>query len=256
MFSATTGRVASMTGRERSDSTVAPGGVGDRASRSRVSSGRRGPAARVGQTSGMTDPDVEVLRTAATRLETLATRTTGGTWRAGGLLASRPEVVATLPDGSTQHVAEARAGTAEWIRTLSPALAAPLAAWLRAAASAPVDPHALAVARLLNGGEPTGTDRVAALYDAFNARDVDAGTAHLAADVGWPDAWHGGRLLGIDAVRAYWLRQWEVIDPEVRPRRVRELPDGRVEVLVEQVVRDRDGDLLSRAVVLHTYTFS
>jgi hypothetical protein len=39
------------------------------------------------------------------------------------------------------------------------------------------------------------------------------------------------------------------------PRRVRELPDGRVEVLVEQVVRDREGDLLSRAVVLHTYSF-
>src|SRR3954454_6588224 len=137
MFSATTGRVASMTGRERSDSTVAPGGVGDRASRSRVSSGRRGPAARVGQTSGMTDPDVEVLRTAATRLEALAARTTGGTWRAAGLLASRPEVVAVLPDGSTEHVAEARGGTAEWIRARRPGVAGPPAGWRRAPAGAP-----------------------------------------------------------------------------------------------------------------------
>jgi hypothetical protein len=97
------------------------------------------------------DPDADVLLAAATRLETLAARTTGGTWTAGGLLASRPEVIAVLPDGSTQHVAEARSGTAEWIRTLSPALAAPLAAWLRAASRAPVDPHALAVARALLG---------------------------------------------------------------------------------------------------------
>jgi hypothetical protein len=95
------------------------------------------------------DPDVEVLLAAAARLEALAARTTPGTWTAGGLLASRPEVVAVLPDGSTEHVAEARAGTAEWIRTLAPALAAPLVAWLRAAAVTPVDPHALAVARLL-----------------------------------------------------------------------------------------------------------
>jgi hypothetical protein len=203
----------------------------------------------------MDDPDVEVLHTAAARLEALAARTTGGSWRAAGLLASRPEVVAVLPDGSTQHVAEARAGTAEWIRTLSPALAGPLAAWLRAAAAAPVDPHALAVARLLAGAVPPGADRIAALYDAFNARDVDAVTAHFAPDVDWPDAWRGGRVLGIDAVRAYWLGQWQVIEPEVHPRRVRELPDGRVEVLVQQVVRDRDGDLLSEAVVLHTYTF-
>ena len=93
------------------------------------------------------------------------------------------------------------------------------------------------------------------LYDAFNARDVDAVLAHVAPDVDWPDAWRGGRVIGREAVRAYWLAQWEVTDPEVRPLRVRELPDGRVEVLVGQRVRDRDGDLLAEASVLHTYTF-
>jgi hypothetical protein len=99
-------------------------------------------------------------------------------------------------------------------------------------------------------------DRVTALYDAFNARDIDAVTAQFAPDVNWPNAWEGGRVVGRAAVRDYWLRQWEVIDPDVQPRRVRELADGRVEVLVHQVVRDRDGDLLGEAVVLHTYTFS
>ena len=61
--------------------------------------------------------------------------------------------------------------------------------------------------------------------------------------------------MGHAAVRDYWLRQWEVIDPAVHPRLLRQLPDDRVEVLVDQVIRDRDGDLLSEAVVLHTYTF-
>ncbi|WP_369138579.1 nuclear transport factor 2 family protein [Modestobacter versicolor] len=99
-------------------------------------------------------------------------------------------------------------------------------------------------------------DRVAPLYDAFNARDIDAVVACFAPDVDWPDAMHGGRVLGADAVRAYWLDQWEVVDWHVVPRRVRELPDGRVEVLVEQTVRDRDGDLLSHAAVLHTHTYT
>jgi hypothetical protein len=72
--------------------------------------------------------------------------------------------------------------------------------------------------------------------------------------VDWPDAMSGGRVLGADAVRAHWLGQWEVVDLQADPRRVRELPDGRVEVLVEQLVRDTDGDLLSHAFVLHTYT--
>jgi hypothetical protein len=93
------------------------------------------------------DP-ADLLRTAAQRLEALAARTTPGDWRAGGLLASRPEVVAHLPDGGTEHVAEARACTGAWITAVSPALAAPLATWLRAAADTdPVDPAAADVAR-------------------------------------------------------------------------------------------------------------
>ncbi len=92
----------------------------------------------------------DLLRTAADRLDALAARTTPGDWRTGGLLATRPEVVAHSADGSTEHVAEARAGTGAWIAALSPALAAPLAAWLRSAAGQdPVDPAAGAFARAL-----------------------------------------------------------------------------------------------------------
>ncbi|NEK58706.1 nuclear transport factor 2 family protein [Geodermatophilus sabuli] len=99
-------------------------------------------------------------------------------------------------------------------------------------------------------------DGIAALYDAFNARDIDAVLARFAPDVDWPNAWEGDRVVGHAAVRDYWLRQWDVIHPEVHPQRIRALPDGRVEVLVHQVVRDHDGDLLADTEVLHTYTFS
>ncbi|TKJ28376.1 hypothetical protein [Blastococcus sp. CCUG 61487] len=92
--------------------------------------------------------DADLLREAADRLERLAARTTGGDWRLGGLLASRPEVIAHGPDGGTEHVAEARAGTGAWITALSPAVAAPLVAWLRSATEDP-DPAAVALARVL-----------------------------------------------------------------------------------------------------------
>lgn len=104
----------------------------------------RFPTARTGA------GDARLLREAADRLDELARRTTSGDWRVSGLLASRPEVVASFPGGGEQHVAEARSGTAAWIAALSPALAGPLAAWLRAvAAVGPVGPSAVAVARLL-----------------------------------------------------------------------------------------------------------
>ena len=98
----------------------------------------------------MDDGARELLHAAADRLDALAARTPGGTWRTAGLLASRPEVVAHLPGGGTEHVAEARARTAGWIVAVSPAVAAPLAAWLRATADEPeVNREALAVARVL-----------------------------------------------------------------------------------------------------------
>jgi hypothetical protein len=95
---------------------------------------------------------------------------------------------------------------------------------------------------------------IAELYEAFDARDIDRVTARFAAGVDWPNAWEGGRVVGRAAVRDYWLRQWEVLDPQVHPRLIRQLPDGRYEVLVDQVIRDRGGALLSEAVVVHTYT--
>jgi hypothetical protein len=103
----------------------------------------------------VTPEDVHTLRAAADRLEQVAARTTPGDWRGGGLLASRPEVIAYAADGGTEHVAEARAGTAAWITALSPAVAGPLAGWLRSAADAGApDRSAIAVARVLLGRLP------------------------------------------------------------------------------------------------------
>ena len=98
----------------------------------------------------MTSSDREALLAAAERLESLAARTTAGDWRTGGLLASRPEIVAHSPEGGTEHVAEARARTAAWITALSPVIAGPLVSWLRAAAGGdPVDPAAVPLAHAL-----------------------------------------------------------------------------------------------------------
>jgi hypothetical protein len=93
--------------------------------------------------------ETSLARTAADRLEHLAALTTPGDWRLGGLLATRPEVVAHRPDGSTEHVAEARAGSAAWITALSPAVAGPLAALLRAAADGAPAQAAEDLARVL-----------------------------------------------------------------------------------------------------------
>ncbi len=91
------------------------------------------------------------------------------------------------------------------------------------------------------------------MYDGFNARDIDAVLAAMAEDVDWPNGWEGGRLLGHDAVRDYWTRQWSAIDPHVEPVEIGPRSDGRLEVTVHQLVRDLDGKVLADGTVRHVY---
>ena len=93
------------------------------------------------------------------------------------------------------------------------------------------------------------------LYEAFNARDVDTCLAAMTPDVDWANGWEGGRVVGRDAVRDYWQRQWAAIDSSAEPTAVTERPDGAVEVSVHLVARDKEGKLLSDAHGRHVYDF-
>jgi ketosteroid isomerase-like protein len=92
-------------------------------------------------------------------------------------------------------------------------------------------------------------------YAAFNARDADGLLALMTPDVEWPNGWEGGRVVGRDAVRAYWTRQWAAIDPNVEPVAFAPTADGMA-VEVRQVVRDLDGTLLSDDLVRHVYVIT
>jgi ketosteroid isomerase-like protein len=93
-------------------------------------------------------------------------------------------------------------------------------------------------------------------YRAFNARDVDAVIEQMHPDVDWPNAWEGGRVVGRDAVRAYWARQFEQISGQVEPESFTHEPDGAVTVGVHQVVHDaKSGDLLSDSRLRHRCWF-
>jgi ketosteroid isomerase-like protein len=100
------------------------------------------------------------------------------------------------------------------------------------------------------------TDRLAefqTLYEAFNRRDAERVLSMMGDEVNWPNAWKGGRLVGHEAVRGYWRAQWAEIDPHVEPISVTERPDGSLAVTVRQIVRSRDGEVLSDGRVVHVY---
>ena len=96
-------------------------------------------------------------------------------------------------------------------------------------------------------------DLLQSVYDAFNERDLDFLLLLLHPDVDWPNAAEGGRIRGHQAVREYWTRQWDVIDPIVKPQSFVALPDGRIVVHVHQIIRDLDGKVILDRTVQHIY---
>jgi ketosteroid isomerase-like protein len=98
-------------------------------------------------------------------------------------------------------------------------------------------------------------EQLRALYEAFNDRDVDRCLAAMTPDVDWANGWEGGRVVGRDAVRDYWQRQWAEINSTAEPTAVTERPDGTIEVAVHLVARDKTGKVLNDAEGRHVYEF-
>jgi ketosteroid isomerase-like protein len=79
------------------------------------------------------------------------------------------------------------------------------------------------------------------IYDRFNARDIEGVLTVLTDDVAWANAMDGGHVHGREAVRAYWTRQWTMVDPHVEPVSFHRIQDGAIIAEVRQSVRDLEG---------------
>lgn len=104
-----------------------------------------------------------------------------------------------------------------------------------------------------NDVPPEIAQLISMAYAHFNARFIDAALSTMTPDVSWANGMEGGQVHGHDAVRAYWTRQFAIIQPHVEPVALTLLDDGRVAVEVHQVVRTLDGEVRSDRMVRHIY---
>ena len=95
-----------------------------------------------------------------------------------------------------------------------------------------------------------------AAYEDFNARRLDAVLARLHPEVEWANGMEGGHVYGREGVRAYWTRQWTMLDPIVKPTAITANESGGLTVEVHQVVRDLQGKMLADRIVHHAYQFA
>ena len=92
------------------------------------------------------------------------------------------------------------------------------------------------------------------LYSLFNARDIEGVFELLEPEVIWANGMDGGHVHGYDEIRAYWTRQWSMIDARVDPMQIAIQSSGRIIVHAHQVVRDKQGKILSDETVEHLFT--
>ena len=90
-------------------------------------------------------------------------------------------------------------------------------------------------------------------YEAFNGRNIDAALKLMSENVSWPKASEGGSVVGKDAIRAYWTRQWSEFDPCVKPLEIVDRGSLGADVKVHQVVKSLKGEVLSDSEVFHTF---
>lgn len=72
-------------------------------------------------------------------------------------------------------------------------------------------------------------------------------------EVKWARAWEGDYAHGPKDVREYWERQWKEIDAIVEPVGFRTKEDGRLEVEVDQLVKDLEGNIVFDGKVTHVH---
>jgi hypothetical protein len=97
---------------------------------------------------------------------------------------------------------------------------------------------------------------ISQVYSAFNQRDIDATLVLMSENVSWPKASEGGRVVGKQAIRDYWTRQWAEFDPRVDVLEVVDDEMGKTDVKVHQLVKNLKGDVLSDTELWHVYTIA
>ncbi|MBW4523564.1 MAG: nuclear transport factor 2 family protein [Scytolyngbya sp. HA4215-MV1] len=98
-------------------------------------------------------------------------------------------------------------------------------------------------------------DLLTQAYSDFNRRDINAVLAVMHPQVEWANGMEGGYVYGHEAVRDYWTRQWNLVDPHVEPQSFQLDDNQRIIVDVHQVVRDLEGNVLVDQLVQHLHTF-
>ena len=92
------------------------------------------------------------------------------------------------------------------------------------------------------------------LYNAFNKREIETIISLMRPDVKWANGLEGGFVHGRDAVREYWTKQFEDIQPELETLKFETDENNRNVVTVHQIIKDLQGNVLADMEVRQIFT--
>lgn len=92
------------------------------------------------------------------------------------------------------------------------------------------------------------------LYAAFNNGELETIISVMHPDVKWANGVEGGFVYGRDAVREYWTNQYQVIQVQLETLNFEKDENDRNIVIVHQIVRDLQGNLLADTTIQQIFT--
>lgn len=94
------------------------------------------------------------------------------------------------------------------------------------------------------------------LYARFNEADIDGVVELLAPDVEMPDVLHGRTLRGVEEARAFWEREFQLVEPSITVREVVEVGNAVLAVVYQETYDRNGGQSLGPGVAaVHRLTF-
>lgn len=93
-------------------------------------------------------------------------------------------------------------------------------------------------------------------YDRFNDADISGLIDLLDPDVELPDVLSGGTIRGTEAIRQYWEREFELVEPSILASEIVEVGDAVLVVVFQEIHERGSGQRLGQGVAaVHRVTF-
>jgi hypothetical protein len=91
-------------------------------------------------------------------------------------------------------------------------------------------------------------------YEAFNSQDIKSAITTFHENIEFQKEFNGNYLKNQNQIIEHWTNGWKEFSVKDKPINIIERTDNKFEVTVHQIVKDKQGKILSDGILKHIFT--